>query len=197
MTKRGSSSGQDVCLPGRRPGFESRLPLHKTVRSWQWTANAIIARVIGKFEGKYRFLSNFFEVAVYYDGLVFRSAENAYQASKTDDRPTQEYFQDLEPAAVKKAGRIIPLREGWDGVKLDYMSEVVHAKFTQHRDLRRRLMDTADEELVEGNYWHDEFFGVCDCQGKKPGCGMGNGRNWLGRILMAERAYWIALKGAP
>lgn len=146
--------------------------------------------MIGKFEGKYRFLSNFFEVVIYYDGVAFRSAENAYQASKTADRALQESFQEMRPADAKRAGRKLTLRED---LKLDSMSEIVHAKFTQHRDLRRRLMDTEDQELIEGNWWHDEFWGVCECLGEKLGCGAGNGRNWLGRILMAERAYWMAL----
>lgn len=152
--------------------------------------------MIGKFEGRHRFLSNFFEVAVYYDGLLFRSAENAFQAAKTEDREIQMSFQEMRPAETKRAGRQLLLREGWETIKLDVMGEVVHAKFTQHRDLRKRLMGTEDQELIEGNYWHDDFWGACDCRGAKPGCGMGNGQNWLGRILMAERAYWIALLGA-
>ncbi len=157
-------------------------------------ASAIIARVIGKFEGRYRFLSNFFEVAVYFDGLIFRSAENAFQAAKTADPEIQASFQEMKPSEAKRAGRKLQLREAWETVKLDYMSEIVHAKFTQHRDLRRRLLATEDQELVEGNYWHDNFWGVCDCQGERPGCNMANGLNWLGRILMAERAYWLTLR---
>ena len=146
-----------------------------------------------RFTDKYRFLSNFFEVSIYYDGLVFRSAENAYQASKTDSRAIQESFQDIDPREAKKRGRHLVLRDGWDAARLDYMSEIVHAKFTQHKDLRRRLLATGIEELIEGNTWHDNFYGVCECGGEKPGCDAGHAQNWLGRILVAERIYWRML----
>ena len=41
-------------------------------------------------------------------------------------------------------------------------------------------MFCSNEELVEGNYWGDTFWGICN----------GEGTNWLGILLMAERAYW-------
>jgi predicted NAD-dependent protein-ADP-ribosyltransferase YbiA (DUF1768 family) len=43
--------------------------------------------------------------------------------------------------------------------------------------LADRLLLTGDEELIEGNYWHDHIWGVCD----------GTGTNWLGKILMEIR----------
>ena len=58
------------------------------------------------------------------------------------------------------------------------MSEMIHAKFTQNKDIRIQLVNTYPQTLVEGNTWHDYFWGVCD----------GQGENWLGRILMAERS---------
>jgi len=63
------------------------------------------------------------------------------------------------------------------------MSEVVHAKFAQNKDIRIQLVNTFPHDLVEGNTWHDYFYGVCN----------GQGTNWLGRILMAERMYWLDL----
>jgi predicted NAD-dependent protein-ADP-ribosyltransferase YbiA (DUF1768 family) len=63
------------------------------------------------------------------------------------------------------------------------MSEIIHAKFTQNKDIRIKLMNTYPQELIEGNNWQDHFWGVCN----------GAGLNWLGRILMAERVYWLDL----
>ena len=60
---------------------------------------------------------------------------------------------------------------------------MVHAKFTQNKDIRIQLVNTFPQDLVEGNTWHDYFYGVCN----------GQGANWLGRILMAERMYWLDL----
>ena len=49
-------------------------------------------------------------------------------------------------------------------------------------DLKRMLIETGDEELIEGNNWHDNFFGSCYCDR----CG-NKGENNLGKILMKIR----------
>ena len=38
------------------------------------------------------------------------------------------------------------------------MYEVLTAKFTQHVDLRKKLIATGDAKLVEGNNWNDTFW---------------------------------------
>ena len=65
------------------------------------------------------------------------------------------------------------------------MTEIVRTKFEQNSDIRQKLIDTYPEELIEGNYWHDTFWGVCE----------GVGENHLGQILMQIRrefAGWEA-----
>ena len=57
------------------------------------------------------------------------------------------------------------------------MLNVVRAKFDQHPDLAQKLLETGDEELVEGNTWGDRYWGVCG----------GKGKNMLGKILMRVR----------
>jgi len=52
----------------------------------------------------------------------------------------------------------------------------VREKFKQE-DLKQMLLDTGDQELVEGNTWNDTFWGVC----------RGEGQNNLGKILMKVR----------
>ena len=69
------------------------------------------------------------------------------------------------------------MRPDWESVKIDFMRYLVWNKFSTHEDLKLRLLDTADAELIEGNNWGDAFWGVCN----------GRGQNWLGRILMETR----------
>lgn len=57
---------------------------------------------IAKFEGSYRFLSNFYEAPVTYLGLTFRNNEAAFQAAKCQERMAE--FQELDPSAAKTAG---------------------------------------------------------------------------------------------
>jgi predicted NAD-dependent protein-ADP-ribosyltransferase YbiA (DUF1768 family) len=45
------------------------------------------------------------------------------------------------------------------------------------------LLDTGDEELVEGTTWHDNIWGNCSC----PKCKNIPGQNRLGKLLMQIR----------
>ena len=47
---------------------------------------------------------------------------------------------------------------------------------------KKQLLETGDEELIEGNRWHDNVFGSCFC----PKCG-DKGQNMLGKLLMELR----------
>lgn len=130
--------------------------------------------MIGKFNGKYDFLSNFYISPVEFEGAQYPSVENAYQAAKeTGDR---EKFKSCSPSKAKKLGRKVNLRQDWEETKIEIMTTIVRNKFT-NLDLKEKLLDTGDQELVEGNWWKDTFWGVC----------MGDGRNELGKILMKVR----------
>ena len=131
--------------------------------------------MIEKFENENFFLSNYFPCKVTYNGLTYGSSEAAYQAQKCPERAKE--FTALDPDDSKKLGRKVKIRYDWEAVKEQIMTEIVHAKFTQNKDLGKRLTETGEEELVEGNWWKDTYWGVCD----------GVGQNKLGKILMAIR----------
>lgn len=132
---------------------------------------------INEFQGKYRFLSNFWLVEVEFEGLVYPSVEHAYQAAKTTHLLGREIIRSQSsPGKAKRVGREVPIRPDWEDVKLDIMEELVRDKF-EHEGLRKELLATGNAKLVEGNWWHDTFWGVCD----------GEGQNHLGKILMKVR----------
>lgn len=127
---------------------------------------------------RYFFLSNFYPVEIKLDGIVYPNAETAFQAQKTLDVEERRKFSMLKnPVQAKRLGRKVKLRDDWEEVKLDIMTEVVSQKFLQHPHLIEMLLQTGDEELVEGNRWGDRFWGVCK----------GKGENHLGKILMKIR----------
>ena len=134
--------------------------------------------MINSFRDKYFFLSNFYPVEIKLDGIVYPNAETAFQAQKTLDVGERRNFSMLkEPVQAKRLGRKVKLRDDWEEVKLDIMTEIVSQKFLQHPHLIEMLLQTGDEELVEGNKWNDRFWGVCK----------GKGENNLGKILMKIR----------
>lgn len=134
--------------------------------------------MILSFRDEYFFLSNFYPVEIKLDGIVYPNAEAAFQAQKTMDVEEHRKFSMLKnPVQAKRLGRKVKLRDDWEEVKLDIMTEVVSQKFLQHPHLIEMLLQTGDEELVEGNKWGDRFWGVCK----------GKGENHLGKILMKIR----------
>jgi ribA/ribD-fused uncharacterized protein len=138
---------------------------------------------IDRFEGDYEFLSNFYYCILNYEGITFEHSEAAYQASKTLDMDIRKSFTFLTPGKAKREGKKIKSRENWDIIKLRIMEDIVRAKFNQNPEIKRRLIETNDAILIEGNDWDDHFWGVCD----------GNGENHLGKILMKIRSDYNGL----
>lgn len=137
--------------------------------------------MIDSFSGDYRFLSNFYPCDVEYEGIIYKSTEAAYQAAKTLDGHERIFISQLTPGKAKKFGSKLALRKGWDDMKIGVMMELLQKKF-RDPNLLRKLLLTRGQELIEGNTWHDNFWGSCTCKG----CG-NKGQNILGRLLMEVR----------
>lgn len=134
--------------------------------------------MIDQFTGEHYFLSNFFDPApVVYDDTEYPTTEHAYQAAKTLDPEERRQIQKAPtPGQAKKLGRRVKLRRDWESIKDAVMLDLCRQKFRDSR-LRQLLLDTGDQELVEGNWWGDVYWGVCK----------GTGRNMLGKLLMQVR----------
>lgn len=134
---------------------------------------------ITSFTGKYRFLSNFWLTPVEFCGIEYPSSEHAYQAHKSlDPQISLKVLQLKTPGEAKRFGRKIVLRPDWESYKLVLMEQLLRRKFEPGSELATRLLNTGDEELVEGNHWNDTFWGVC----------RGRGENHLGKLLMKIRS---------
>lgn len=137
----------------------------------------ILKNKIDSFRGSYNFLSNFYEALVEYNGIKYQSSEAAFQAQKTLNLMMRQRFTTMNPAEAKKMGKMVGLRDDWDDVKVQIMREIVHEKFYQNPDLAKKLVETGDIYLEEGNTWGDRIWGTV----------YGNGMNLLGQILMEVR----------
>lgn len=138
------------------------------------------------FQGQHLFLSNFYEgTAFLWNGLTYHSAEAAFQSAKCLSQEERKSFCQVSPAEAKRKGRRVPLCSDWELVKDGIMYEIVREKFKQDQSLAERLLATGDCELIEGNTWGDQYWGVdlCTMQGK----------NKLGQILMSVRDELKAL----
>lgn len=137
---------------------------------------------ISGFNGADRYLSNFYPVAIEYEGMLYRTVEHAYQAAKTIDLEERGYIQRAAtPARAKSLGSKVPLRPDWLEIRNSIMKELLKQKFAVP-SLRRLLLSTQGQELIEANYWHDIYWGRCQCVNHA-----GRGENNLGRLLMEVR----------
>ncbi len=150
--------------------------------------------MIDSFKGQYRWLSNFYPCKVEVDGMRFPSSEHAYMSFKSsgdfttpeeEDRPSitapwKTICQSLVVSCkdIKKWGSLVKIDvPDWDSKRPGIMLKVVSAKFEQNPDLAQKLLDTGDQELIEGNNWGDTYWGMVN----------GVGENHLGNILMTVR----------
>lgn len=133
-----------------------------------------------RFRDEYAFLSNFHPISIYHQDVFFTSAEHAYQAAKSNNKPTRERIAALEtPKMAKEFGRHILIRPDWEEVKLMVMEDILRLKFQRnHTKLRRLLAETNPLEIIEDNHWGDRYWGSC----------IGYGENHLGKLLMKIRA---------
>lgn len=139
-----------------------------------------IENSIMQFRGDYEFLSNFYPCDVTYDGLTYLNAEAAFQAQKCVNDKEKFQFCGLKSAQSKVRGREVLLRSDWEDVKYGFMEGIVRAKFTQNPNLAKKLIETGNKNIIEGNTWNDTCWGI-DVRS-------GIGENNLGKILMRVRS---------
>jgi N-glycosidase YbiA len=124
------------------------------------------------------FLGNFWKARMYIYGQWWNWIEAPYQSQKTYNLAEKKLiWEATKPMQARDLGQTVTMISDWDQIKRTVMKECCLAKFLQHADLRKQLMETGTEELIEDSpvdsWW---------------GCGKdGNGRNELGQILMEIR----------
>lgn len=131
---------------------------------------------IDKFQYEYRFLSNFYPCPILFEGVVYPSVENAYQAAKTTDTSLRVPFESVTSGKAKRLGSNLELRDDWNLIKVKLMYGFLYQKFNTPA-YKYLLLKTGNSDIIEGNTWNDEFWGVCN----------GKGSNVLGQLLMSLR----------
>lgn len=139
--------------------------------------------MIAVFDNEYAFLSNFYDSPFEVEGIEYSTVEHFFQAMKSKDVEGRKKIAAAPtPGQAKRLGRTIELRKDWEEIKDTVMWSGLRYKF-KIPELREKLLATGNEELIEGNWWHDNTWGNClcaECQNKP-------GRNMLGMLLMKVR----------
>lgn len=122
--------------------------------------------MITSFSGDYRFLSNFAPCDIKYKGEIYKSVEHAYQAAKFLDPDIRRIIRQANsPSEAKRLNKRYKPRDNWDKVKLKIMLKLLRRKF-KHEEYRKLLIDTGNQQLIEGNWWGDTYWGICKGKGE-------------------------------
>lgn len=111
-------------------------------------------------EGELGYLANYSDYGFTVDGVYYPTAEHFYQASKFDN---PEIIQKIlscktarEAASVGR-DRNNKRIDHFNDIKLNKMYQAVYEKFQQNPDIRKKLIETGDEEIREmtdqESYW--------------------------------------------
>lgn len=141
-----------------------------------------MSKVIKFYDVKdeYGCFSNYSPHSIELYNKTWQTAEHCFHAQKFAGTPYEETVrQAYIPAFAAALGKdpSYPLRKDWESVKLYTMRDILYAKFTQHEDLMKILLDTEDATLIADTI-HDNFWG---------NGGDDSGKNWLGVLLMETR----------
>ena len=101
---------------------------------------------------------------------------------KTLDKEQRKSLQQADPPAkAKRLGRRVSLGSDGEPAKFSILSELLYPKFSRP-NLRQKLLDTGEAEMIEGNTWGDRVWGCVLVKGQ------GVGKNHLGKSLMQVRS---------
>ena len=129
-------------------------------------------------------LSNFYRRAILFEGVVYPTAEHAYQAGKPRKAEVRSWLMAAPSAALlAMAAEGLDCRDisrDWSSNRFKRMRDVLRAKFTQNRDLTHLLLSTGNSRLVETPKTQtpvNRIWGEVN----------GAGANMLGKLLMEIR----------
>ena len=127
------------------------------------------------------YLSNFAEFDFYSEGVHWKTSEHYYQAHKFSNEkiireiieaPTPQRAADL---AYMHADEMV---ENWEKIKEEIMYKAIENKFEQNLNIKKLILDTRDELLIEAA--DDDGYWGYGCEKK--------GKNRLGSLIMKYRS---------
>lgn len=145
-------------------------------------------------KGNKAFLSQWYDSEFKVDGVTYSNAEQYMMAQKAltfnDKIIYNKILHTIDPKEIKALGRKVKnFNESvWDSEKRDVVYKGTYAKFSQNEDLKKKLIATGDDILVEASPY-DTIWGI----GLKESDPLARkretwkGQNLLGDILVEVR----------
>jgi len=125
-------------------------------------------------------LANFSKHSIVVDNVRYRSVEHYFQSEKFLSEAIKiKILNAPSPTIAKETAKSNSKhkRDDWEQIRLGIMYRAIYFKFTQHRELRQKLISSRPHKLIE-NSQDDDYWG-CGNNGK--------GKNVMGELLMKLR----------
>lgn len=135
--------------------------------------------MIDRFTGEYDFMSNRYACQFVWQGLRYSNAEAAFQSSKCAGETGRKVFCNCSADKAALKGRDMVPDSDWENERLGIMESILTAKFEQNPSLMKRLVETGNMLLINGNNKKETFWGI-DLYSWQ-------GENHIGKILMTIR----------
>ena len=138
--------------------------------------------VIGFYPREFYPFDNFSSFKVEWNGYLFSSVEEAYQAASFMGSDEELVEKIKKSHSADEAQRIAyanrdKRREDWDDVKISIMEELLRLKIEQNPYVKKKLLQTGDYMIVEDSP-KDDLWGWGPNR---------NGQNNLGKLWMKLR----------
>ena len=138
--------------------------------------------VIGFYPREFYPFDNFSSFKVEWNGYLFSSVEEAYQAASFMGSDEELVEKIKKSHSADEAQRIAyanrdKRREDWDDVKISIMEELLRLKIEQNPYVKKKLLQTEDYMIVEDSP-KDDFWGWGSNR---------DGQNNLGKLWMKLR----------
>ena len=138
--------------------------------------------VIGFYPREFYPFDNFSSFKVEWNGYLFSSVEEAYQAASFMGSDEELVEKIKKSHSADEAQRIAyanrdKRREDWDDVKISIMEELLRLKIEQNPYVKKKLLQTGDYMIIEDSP-KDDFWGWGPNR---------NGQNNLGKLWMKLR----------
>lgn len=153
----------------------------------------------GEDHGEFRAFSNDAEYPIEIEGVSYPTVEHYYQAMKArefgDTESEKRILEARTPKAAKAIGRKVTnfMKEVWDEKRREIMLRAVKAKFVQHPELQKKLIETGKRQIGKADP-RNTFWGIGTgvASEKSNDPSKWRGQNQLGKMLMAFREDFMS-----
>ena len=134
--------------------------------------------------------SNFHQAPVKYNGIVYTSAEQAFQVAKARSGALHELADQMttqiNPLTIKRLGKKATPPPNWQNERDMIMHDIVKAKFIQNEEIKQKLLTTKAALFIEAT--RDTYWGAgATLNSKEIREGSWAGTNTLGNTLVQVR----------